>query len=145
MVDFIEHVRDPRAELTLVADRLTDDGIVLMSTPRVDSMVRRVSGHAWPQYREEHLTYFTRDGITTLLLACGLEPVEITPTRKAVTPAYIYGQAVAYPVPLVTPIVKAVYRALPLDRLGPQRLWFGEMTVVARRRRASLRSAPDPT
>jgi 2-polyprenyl-3-methyl-5-hydroxy-6-metoxy-1,4-benzoquinol methylase len=138
MVDFIEHVRDPRAELTMVANRLSPDGIVIMSTPRVDSVVRRLSGRAWPQYREEHLTYFTRAGMATALRAAGLSISEVVTTRKAVTPAYIYGQATALPIPVVTPIIEAAYKHLPVQRLGPYRLWFGEMTVVAERA-----SAPD--
>jgi hypothetical protein len=30
-----------------------------------------------------------------------------------------------------------MWRALPLDKLGPRRLWFGEMTIVAERQAES--------
>jgi len=87
----------------------------------------------WPQYREEHLTYFTRAGMATALRAAGLSISEVVTTRKAVTPAYIYGQATALPIPVVTPIITAAYNHLPVQGLGPYRMWFGEMTVVAER------------
>jgi 2-polyprenyl-3-methyl-5-hydroxy-6-metoxy-1,4-benzoquinol methylase len=139
MVDFIEHVRDPVEELSIVAKRLSPNGVIIMSTPRVDSAVRRMTGHSWPQYREEHLTYFSKAGMAIVLGAAGLAISELIATRKAVTPAYIYGQATALPIPVVTPVIEAAYTHLPLQRLGPYRMWFGEMTVVAK-----LATDPDP-
>ncbi len=63
MIDFIEHVRDPEAELRLAGDRLAAGGRLLISTPRADSAVARATGRHWPQYREEHLTYFSLAGL----------------------------------------------------------------------------------
>lgn len=131
MIDFIEHVRDPETELRLAGARLAPGGRLLISTPRADSSVARTTRRFWPQYREEHLTYFSLSGLAAALQRSGLVVVRSFPTRKAVTPTYIYGQAMAYPLPVVTPVAKAMWRALPLDRIGPRRLWFGEMTIVA--------------
>jgi 2-polyprenyl-3-methyl-5-hydroxy-6-metoxy-1,4-benzoquinol methylase len=133
MIDFIEHVRDPEAELRLSCRRLADRGRLVISTPRTDSTVARLSRRYWPQYREEHLTYFSLAGLSACLQRAGLVITSSFPTRKAVTPAYIYGQAVAYPLPVITPVVRAAWSVLPFDRIGPHRLWFGEMTVVAER------------
>jgi SAM-dependent methyltransferase len=133
MIDFIEHVRDPETELRLACGRLEDGGRVVISTPRTDSTVARLSRRYWPQYREEHLTYFSLSGLSACLQRAGLVITSAFPTRKAVTPAYVYGQALAYPLPVVTPIIRGAWSVLPLDRLGPRRLWFGEMTVVAER------------
>jgi SAM-dependent methyltransferase len=138
MVDFIEHVRRPREELALVVSRLAPGGSVVISTPRVDSITSRLTRRVWPQYREEHLTYFTRQSLTRALNEAGLSVVDVEPTRKAVTLAYVYGQAKAYPLPVITPVIEAAYRHLPVQRVGPYRLWFGEMTVVA-----ELMSVPD--
>lgn len=133
MLDFIEHVRDPETELRLACQRLADDGRLIVSTPRMDSAPARVTRRYWPQYREEHLTYFSLSGLSACLQRAGLVITCSFATRKAVTPAYVYGQALAYPLPIVTPIISAAYRLLPVDRLGPLRLWFGEMTVIAER------------
>jgi 2-polyprenyl-3-methyl-5-hydroxy-6-metoxy-1,4-benzoquinol methylase len=133
MVDFIEHVRDPEEELYRVAGRLSPAGLVIISTPRVGSIVQRITRRSWPQYREEHLTYLSVEGIEVLLGRVGLEVLSIRSTRKAVTPAYVYGQALAYPLPIVTPLARFAYERLPIRGLGPYGVWFGEMTVVARR------------
>ena len=59
MIDFIEHVRDPEAELSVVHEITRPGSKLVISTPRVDSSMRSASGRHWPQYREEHLTYFS--------------------------------------------------------------------------------------
>jgi SAM-dependent methyltransferase len=133
MIDFIEHVRDPEAELRLAGDRLAPGGRLVISTPRSDSIVAKATGRHWPQYREEHLTYFSLAGLSACLQRAGLVIVRSFATRKAVTPRYLYGQAVAYPVPVVTPLLERMWRFVPADRIGPRRLWFGEVTVVAER------------
>jgi 2-polyprenyl-3-methyl-5-hydroxy-6-metoxy-1,4-benzoquinol methylase len=134
MIDFIEHVRDPEAELQIVAERMRPGSKLVISTPRVDSMVRRAMGRHWPQYREEHLTYFSRAGLAALLDRVGFTIERVSPTRKALTLAYACGQAVAYPVPVLTPLTKSAYRFLPGLRHRQIKLSLGEMTVVACRR-----------
>jgi hypothetical protein len=106
---------------------------MVISTPRSDSLVSKATGRHWPQYREEHLTYFSLAGLSACLQRAGLVITRSFATRKAVTPRYLYGQATAYPVPVVTPVLNRVWRLVPADRIGPRRLWFGEVTVVAER------------
>jgi 2-polyprenyl-3-methyl-5-hydroxy-6-metoxy-1,4-benzoquinol methylase len=138
MIDFIEHVRDPETELRLAGSRLAPGGRLVISTPRTDSFTSKLTGRHWPQYREEHLTYFSLAGLAACLQRSGLVLVDSFATRKAVTPRYLYAQAVAYPVPVVTPLLERIWRFVPADRIGPRRLRFGEVTVVAERQ-----SAPD--
>jgi 2-polyprenyl-3-methyl-5-hydroxy-6-metoxy-1,4-benzoquinol methylase len=134
MVDFIEHVRSPEHELETIAGRLARDGKLVISTPRVDSGTRRLTGRFWPQYREEHLTYFSESGLQAVLQRIGFTISCITPTKKMLTPAYLYGQAIAYPIPVATPLIKLAWPVLPIPRHRPFGLRLGEMTVVARRR-----------
>jgi SAM-dependent methyltransferase len=133
MIDFIEHVRDPEAELSVVHDITHPGSRLVISTPRVDSFVRAASGRHWPQYREEHLTYFSRGGLGALLRRSRFDVVDVRPTMKAITLAYAYGQAKAYPVPLLSEVTSVAYRALPGLRHCPLRVAMGEMTVVAER------------
>jgi 2-polyprenyl-3-methyl-5-hydroxy-6-metoxy-1,4-benzoquinol methylase len=134
MIDFIEHVRDPEAELSVVHGMTHPGSRLVISTPRVDSVVRSASGRHWPQYREEHLTYFSRAGLGALLGRCGFAVVEVHATRKAITLAYAYGQARAYPVPVLSQATSAAYRVVPSGlRHRTVRVGMGEMTVVAER------------
>lgn len=131
MIDFIEHVRDPEAELSVVHEITRPGSKLVISTPRVDSLMRSASGRHWPQYREEHLTYFSRGGLGALLCRTGFSVVDVAPTRKAITLAYAYGQAVAYPVPVLSGATSVAYRTLPALRHRTLRVGMGEMTVVA--------------
>jgi 2-polyprenyl-3-methyl-5-hydroxy-6-metoxy-1,4-benzoquinol methylase len=133
MIDFIEHVRDAEAELRFAARRLAPGGRIVMSTPRTDSLTRRLLGKAWPQYREEHLSYFSADGMRAVAQRAGLVVTDIRPTTKMLTLSYLYGQALAYPVPVVTPVLRSTWHVLPLPKHRPLGLRLGEMTVVAER------------
>lgn len=134
MVDFIEHVRSPEHELAMIAERLAPQGKLVISTPRVDSGVRRMTGKYWPQYREEHLTYFSESGMHAVMQRIGFTISQIVPTKKMLTPAYLYGQALAYPIPGITPLIKLAWPVFPIPRHRPLGVRFGEMTVVAHRR-----------
>ena len=133
MIDFIEHVRDPRHELELVRSRLADGGVAVISCPRLDSLSRKVMGLSWSQYREEHITYFTQSGLHTLLEKCGLEVVSSHRTRKVMTLGYLYRQLQTYRHRVLTPVSSALWTALPFmrERLVPTTM--GEMTIVASR------------
>ncbi len=133
MVDFIEHVRDPAAELRIVREWMHDESRLVVSTPRADSPLRRMMGMRWPQYREEHLAYLSRAGVVALMSRAGLRVESIRPTRKTLTLAYAYGQMATYPVPGLSGVTNAAYRSLSGLRHRPIRVGLGEMTVVARR------------
>lgn len=132
MVDFIEHVRDPRAELAAALARLHPGGRLVLSTPAAGSLTHRVTRRNWPQYREEHLTYLSPVGVTRLLQSLGATVESIVPTTKVLTPAYLYGQSQAYPLPVLSRLLKAAWPALPIPKHRPLKLRMGEMTVVAR-------------
>lgn len=133
MVDFIEHVRDPEEELTGVAERLRADGLAVISTPRTDSLTHTLTRRGWPQYKEEHLNYFSLPGMTSLLGRCGFEVVLARPTRKTVTLNYAHRVMEAYPEPFTTPAFRALWWALPFLREVRFPAQLGEMTVVARK------------
>ena len=131
MVDFIEHVREPGQELTRVRSSMAPNARLVISTPRADSSLRRVMRAHWPQYREEHLTYFSTRGIRTLLGRCGFDVVDVRPTHKVITLAYAHGQMVAYPVAGLDRLTKVAYDVLGPLRHSKVRVRLGEMTVVA--------------
>jgi 2-polyprenyl-3-methyl-5-hydroxy-6-metoxy-1,4-benzoquinol methylase len=133
MIDFIEHVRDPEKELRAVRERLSEGGAAVISTPRTDSTVHALTRRGWPQYREEHLTYFSLPGITTLLRRCGFDVVSGRPTRKTVTLNYAHRLMQAYHQPYASRIAHMIWKGLPFFREVTFPVRLGEMTVVARK------------
>lgn len=133
MFDFIEHVRDPVNTVARAASVLRPGGVVVISTPRVGSLVHRATGGLWPQYREEHLVLFSDGGLRQVLEKAGFSVDSLVPTTKYSTGAYLFGQTAEYAPDRAKRLAE---RARPILRLGvmhrPLPLRFGEMTVVAR-------------
>ena len=131
MFDFLEHVRDPRAELRSLHLLLPKHGKVLISTPDSTSFSRNVLRKFWPQYREEHLVLCSKEGLVNILEDTGFKVVHVSKTKKYVTPNYLFGQLKAFPVPMITPLITSIWRFLPLAKSKPFGFFFGEMTIVA--------------
>ena len=72
MNDFLEHLTDPAGALRVVHSLLAPGGVVFISTPDVGSTMARVTRERWLHLKpNEHLVYFDRRTITTLLEQTG--------------------------------------------------------------------------
>lgn len=136
MFDFIEHVREPQAVLRWAKERLSSEGVLLMTTPQAGSASWRVMGQQWFHYTSrEHLWFFSAESIRMLLEQAGFRSVEVRPLAKCVTVGYglaHYARSNSYS-RLFTPISRAFDRVLPPAIKG-QQLWvyLGEMVIQAR-------------
>ena len=136
MFDFIEHVRAPVRTLSAAAEIMAPNGRLLISTPRVGSGVHRITGRSWPQYREEHLTLFSLDGMRVALARAGMNIIKAVPTTKYVSVAYLLGQASSYgPRPLRSVVGRGRVLLAAKSAHRVMALRFGEMTIVASRLR----------
>jgi 2-polyprenyl-3-methyl-5-hydroxy-6-metoxy-1,4-benzoquinol methylase len=134
MSDYLEHVLNPSAVLALAADRLAPAGVVVITTPDVGSFSRRVMGRRWPHFKPEHVSYFSRKGLARLLRSMGFALVNLRPTRKALSIAYVAAQFRRYPNPWITSWLQPLHRLLPVA-LTDAIVWIptGEVTAVARK------------
>lgn len=84
-IDLVEHVSDPASFLREVRSRLCPGGVVYLETPNIQSAVYKIGrilsiltrGHSAVLYERlfpaQHVQYFTRESLTGLALASGLE------------------------------------------------------------------------
>jgi 2-polyprenyl-3-methyl-5-hydroxy-6-metoxy-1,4-benzoquinol methylase len=135
MFDFIEHVRDPLQVLKWAKERLSTSGTLLLTTPRIGSVSRRLMRRQWFHYNVGHLWLFSPESIRTLLRGSGFKDIEVHALPKAVTLGYAlahYARRTAYN-RYFSPLSGFVNAILP-EQFKRWQLWFylGEMTVVAR-------------
>ena len=134
MSDYLEHVLDPRAVVTLAADRLASGGVVVVTTPDVGSFSRHAMGRRWPHFKPEHVSYFSRQGLRRLLDAAGFDVVDVRATRKALSLSYVIAQFKRYPNPWITPWLAPLRKVVPAA-IADALFWMstGELTAVARK------------
>jgi hypothetical protein len=76
MFDVVEHLGNPRATLAKVVEHLTEDGVLVVQTPRHAPGLDR----SWQMYvAPEHTYLFTVEGLTELLATVGLHNVALEP------------------------------------------------------------------
>lgn len=66
LFDVLEHLKDPVETLRSLAGKLKPNGKIIATFPVSDSLSRNVLGFIWPQYKVEHLNYFTSKSIHVL-------------------------------------------------------------------------------
>lgn len=122
----IEHLPDVRGALRALARVLKPGGVLFLTTPDHGSFVRLAMRRFWPSYRPEHLVYFDRRRLRSLLATEGFRSLSIRSDR-----------------PLWVPLQRLVERAAHYywakrvySRLIPQLrvpVWLGDMVVIAQR------------
>jgi SAM-dependent methyltransferase len=128
----IEHISEPRPFVADLASRLATNGLLVLVTPNVRSLLARISGRRWVSFKiPEHVVFYSPETIGRLLRECGLDVL-------AVDPAYQY-----YRLPFLMSRVRQLVR--PADRLIPPferlpalrermlRVTSGSLRVIARR------------
>src|SRR5688500_13530415 len=122
LADVIEHVRNPAAMLARLHTLLKRGGTLFIATPALDSWSAKLLRHRWMEFKLEHLTYFNRNNIQTLLLAQGYEQLLVTSNKKYLSAAYVNAHFERYRIPVISPLVSMATAMLPASwRLKPQR------------------------
>jgi SAM-dependent methyltransferase len=76
MLDVLEHIPDPAAELASVKALMHKDGLLALSTVDVASFHSRLRGSDWPWFIRPHLHYFTPETLRTTFEKAGFRMIE---------------------------------------------------------------------
>jgi cyclopropane fatty-acyl-phospholipid synthase-like methyltransferase len=136
--DVIEHVRDPEGWLRRIHELLVPGGIVLLVTPSLDSWTRRILRSRWMEYKVEHLYYFSAASIRLLFERCGFDEIRVSPTRKVLTIDYISRHFGRFRVPVLSPLLNILRRAVP-GGIAHRRLLVSAGGLMAIARKAGTR------
>jgi glycosyltransferase involved in cell wall biosynthesis/2-polyprenyl-3-methyl-5-hydroxy-6-metoxy-1,4-benzoquinol methylase len=138
--DVIEHVCDPRAFLEDIHRLLKPGGMLFVATPALDSWSARLLKQAWMAFKPEHIHYFNRNTLHSLLFQTGYEHVVGLPGSKFLNPDYIAGHFERYLIPKVSSAVRFA-RALRNRHLGlgaGVMIAIGTARTVPARRKVSI-------
>jgi SAM-dependent methyltransferase len=85
MVSVIEHVHKPVEYLQKLRARLRPGGKLVVVTPDVNSIFRRLLGRRWPAFQviPEHVTFYNGPTLSTLMAKAGLRRVVRLPYVRA--------------------------------------------------------------
>jgi SAM-dependent methyltransferase len=135
MTDMLEHTTDVNDTLAAAWALLRPGGLLLITTPRLDSWSAFFMRSRWPHFKEEHVVLFTRDGLSRQLERAGFELIAVGPRGKYVTLDYLLRQMLCYESRVYTPLARQLQRAIPtvIQRLLLPIL-CGEMRLLARKR-----------
>lgn len=90
MLDFFEHLTDPRSVLSAVSNILKQDGLLVLNIPDKGSVLARILGRYWHLFiPPEHLLYFTESSLVRLALGFGFEKLESRRYVKTFPLAYV--------------------------------------------------------
>jgi len=138
LADVIEHVRDPRAFLESIWKKLKPGGRILIATPSLDSLSARVMGTRWLEFKTEHLFYFDRRSLESLLWQTGFQAIEVAPGRKYVSPQYVAAHFERYHIPILTKLALLVSKLMPAQWRKAQLYIAGSgMLVIASKKERS--------
>lgn len=132
MTDVIEHVLDVRGTLEAAWRLLRPGGVLVMTTPQIDSLSRKLLRGKWLHFKAEHIQYFTAGALTGAVRQAGFQDVRVLSHRKRLTMNYLVGQMEIYPHPVLSPLIKLAALLMPAGlRNRPLSYRCGEMVVLA--------------
>jgi SAM-dependent methyltransferase len=137
MWDVIEHVTDPMAELQEIRRILRDGGLLSIITPDAGSLVARLLGKRWEEFRRvrEHVYFFSRRTMAQMLREAGFDVLKFESAGKAfyLGPAMERLKYYTWDSVVTSMATKWVYR-LGLEKIRIHVNPFTKMTVYAQKR-----------
>lgn len=134
--DVIEHLRAPTFMIRqITSQNLNAQGQVWATFPNYDSLSRKLLGRLWPQYKTEHLFYFSRASVERLCSEAGLDVLELKPAQKYLSIAYLLGVGRNFGPELTRPLFSLLSRALPrFVQNWRLRFALGEWLLIAQKK-----------
>lgn len=96
MIDVIEHVSNPLELLSGARKVVSKDGIVLVVTPNVNSLMARILGWKWWHFRVAHIGYFNRETLSIAVDKAGLQLVRMKLPTWYFTADYLFERVMTY-------------------------------------------------
>ena len=132
--DVIGNIRSPLDFLREIHRVLKPGGTLFIATPSIDSWSAWFMRQKWAEFKSEHLVYFDRKTIQTVLFKSGFQEVIVEPGWKILNLDYAKMHFERFPVPVWTPVVNFMARIMPRAmRLRHRRIAASGIMVFSRK------------
>jgi glycosyltransferase involved in cell wall biosynthesis/2-polyprenyl-3-methyl-5-hydroxy-6-metoxy-1,4-benzoquinol methylase len=111
--DVIEHVRSPRDFLREIHRVLKPGGTLFVATPSIDSWSARIMQQKWMEFKAEHLTYFDRQNLQTVLFESDFREIIVQAGWKVLSFDYIRMHFERFPIPMISSGLNLIARVTP--------------------------------
>lgn len=129
MLDVLEHLYDPLADLRLLRSLLDEDGLLTVSTINIEGFHGRVRNESWPWFIRPHLHYFSPKTLAWMLNVAGFEMVGWKNVPRLFHLSYVAERAAETNRVLAATALAASRVADPRLPLG----WLGDVVMVQAR------------
>lgn len=130
MWDVIEHLTDPSKILTIMHNRLSKDGAIVINYPDYSSPIARLLGWKWPFWLSVHLIYFDQKTIKEVLEKNGFKILSKKRHWQTLELGYLLQRASAY-FSIFRFFQKLVIH-LKLDKV-PVKYYLGQIQIIAKK------------
>ncbi len=89
LFDVLEHLRDPMGALKMISKILKPHGRIILTLPLTGTLLHRLTGRMWPQYKLEHLYYFSTESLRMMGSRLQLKTCEISLLQKKLPISYL--------------------------------------------------------
>lgn len=112
--DLLEHLRNPLDVLKkITVSNLNEEAYFIASFPNADSLTRKVLMRLWPQYKVEHLNYFSKKSIDLIADNVNLETVKLIPLKKTLPIEYLLNVGNNFGPPIIRKIISIISSCIP--------------------------------
>lgn len=137
VLDVLEHLSQPEEFLRRVKVNLNTNGFLLINVPNEGSLFAKLSGKSWHSYvPPEHLFYFNRKSLYSILSMNGYEVVKMRSISKTFKASYIYKTIMHSPqIPVKLRKFLTILDPLINSKLGDLKIYlplFDNLTVIAK-------------
>lgn len=114
LFDLMEHLREPKRTLQKIVDKkLKKGGHIIATFPSVNSFTRLFLGPLWPQYKLEHLFYFSKAAILHMEPELNLKNSTVKPLSKRLPLGFLITVGKNFGPKPVRGMVRALATCLP--------------------------------
>jgi SAM-dependent methyltransferase len=131
LFDVLEHLRDPLHIMREITALLSPQGKIVLTTPVTDSRLKHIMGKFWPQYKLEHLFYFSNASFRKIGTMLGLNISKISPLSKTLPLSYLLSVGSNFGPSLFMNSVTYLSKIVPMRLYDRKlRLPLGETLVI---------------